>query len=158
MKKLFLLICLLAFGISNTDADPSKKYALTITFSNGNQTVYQVNEKPEILWEGDSVLISTQSVSMAVEREQFAKFTIGEATGVRLQKEGYRVTEDSEGNYSVEGLSANETIQVYNGAGQAVNGCVTRKSNSAKVRLKNMPSGIYMIKSSNHPAIKVKKP
>ena len=55
MKKVLLILLITAVGMTGLKAQNS----LTVTLADGTQHVYQLSERPEMLWEGDNIIIST---------------------------------------------------------------------------------------------------
>lgn len=156
MKKLLLLLLLLtAVGTTRLMAQNS----LTVTLADGTQHVYQLSERPEMLWEGDNIIITTATTELTVPRTEFKSFSVSESSAIEAFKNGgSRVTISADGHLQAEGLKAGSTLSVYDAAGRQLSRQTIAANGRATVNLSHQPSGTYFVKTDHQPTLKIVKP
>ena len=133
--------------------------SLTVTLADGTQRVFQLSERPELLWEGDNIIISTATTELAIPRTNFKGFNVNDASAIETVKNGgSRVTVDADGKLRAEGLKVGSTIRVYDAAGRQVSQQTVSADGCAIVNLSKQPTGTYIVKIDNQSTLKILKP
>ena len=156
MKKVLLLLLLLtAVGMTGLKAQNS----LTVTLADGTQRVFQLSECPEMLWEGDNVIISTATTELTVPRSNLKGFSVSDASAIEAFKNGgSRIIISTDGQLNAEGLKAGSLVRVYDAAGRQISQKTVAANGRATVNLSNQPTGTYIVKTDNQPTLKIMKP
>jgi len=156
MKKVLLLLLLLtAVGMTGLKAQNS----LTVTLADGTQHVYQLSERPEMLWEGDNVIISTATTELTVPRANFKGFSVSNESAIKAFKNGgSRITISGDGQLLAEGLKAGTMLSIYDAAGRLLSQQTIAVSGRATVNLSHQPKGSYLVKIDHQPTLKILKP
>ena len=155
MKKVLLLLMLTAVGMTGLKAQNS----LTVTLADGTQHVYQLSECPEMLWEGDNIIISTATMELTVPRTEFKGFSVHESSAVEaFKKGGSRVTISGDGQLHAEGLKAGSMLSVYDAAGHLLSQQTVAANGRATVNLSHQTKGSYLVKIDHQPTLKMMKP
>jgi len=79
IKRLPYILGLLLIALTG-QAVPSSKFTLTVSFSDGHQSMYQLNEQPELIWEKDSLFIYTPLSKIGVTYGEFKSLAFTEGT------------------------------------------------------------------------------
>ena len=69
LRRLPLFVGMLLMAIA-VHAIPSSKFALTVTFYDGHQRNYPLSDQPKLLWENDSIFISTPQVRIGMKHKE----------------------------------------------------------------------------------------
>ena len=155
MKKVLLLLLLTAVCTIGLKAQNS----LTVTLADGTQHVYQLSERPEMLWEGDNIIISTAKTELTVPRTGFRGFSVSESAAIEAFKNGgSRITISADGQLHAEGLKAGSRLRVYDASGCQLNQQTIAGNGSVTINLSHRPTGTYMIKIDNQPTLKIMMP
>ena len=155
MKKLLLILILMSVGMTGLMAQNS----LTVMLADGTQRVFQLSERPELLWEGDNIIISTATTELTVARADFKGFNVSDASAVEAMKNGgSRVIIGAEGQLKAEGLKAGSKMVVYDAAGRQVIQQTIAADGRVTVSFSMQPTGTYFVKIDNQPTIKIMKP
>lgn len=155
MKKVLLLLMLTAVGMTGLKAQNS----LTVTLADGTQHVYQLSERPEMLWEGDNIIISTATTELKVPRTDLKGFSVHESAAIEAFKNGgSRVTISGDGQLLAEGLKAGSKLSVYDAAGHLLSQQTIAANGRATVNLSHRPKGSYLVKIDHQPTLKIMKP
>ncbi|MBR1447962.1 MAG: T9SS type A sorting domain-containing protein [Prevotella sp.] len=155
MKRLFISL-LLMMAVTMVSA----QNALTIAMADGSQRIFMLNERPQLLWEGDNVILTTQTVELTIPCADFKGFTMtGEASDVKgLAKGCSRVAIGADGQLHATGLKAGSMLTVYDAAGRTLHQQTIGTSGQATVNLSAQPAGTYMVKIDHQPTLKIRKP
>lgn len=155
MKKVLLLLMLTAVGMTGLKAQNS----LTVTLADGTQHVYQLSERPEMLWEGDNIIISTATTELKVPRTDLKGFSVHESAAIEAFKNGgSRVTISDDGQLQAEGLKAGSKLSIYDAAGHLLSQQTIAANGRATVNLSHRPKGSYLVKIDHQPTLKIMKP
>ena len=154
MKKIFAAIMILLTGSISALA----QNALTIAMADGSSRVFLLNERPQLLWEGDNVILTTPTVELTIPRADFKGFTIGESDGVRDIVDGNsRVTIGTDGQLRATGLKAGSMLTVYDAAGRTLHQQAVGAGGQVTVSLSAQPAGTYLVKIDHQPTLKIRK-
>ena len=155
MKKVLLILLITAVGMTGLKAQNS----LTVTLADGTQHVYQLSERPEMLWEGDNIIISTATTELTVPRASFKGFSVSDESAVKAFKNGgSRITIGADGQLHAEGLKAGSMLRVYDATGRQLSRQTIAASGHATVNLSHQPKGSYIVKIDHQPTLKIMKP
>ena len=150
-----LLLLLLDVGATELRAQNS----LTVTLTDGTQRVFKLSERPELLWEGDNIIISTATTEMSVPRKNFKGLNVSDALAIEAVKNvGSRVTIGANGLLNAEGLKAGSTIKVYDAAGRQINQQKIAPNGRVTVNLSKQPAGTYFVKIDHQQTLKIVRP
>ncbi len=155
MRKFVFLFLLSVIGVTELAAQNS----VTLTLSDGTQHVFQLSERPELLWEGDQITIMTATAEIKVNKADFVGFSVSDADAVKAIKNGVSsISISADGLLKGVGLKKGGMLRVYDAAGClliqqtiATDGCVT-------LNLAKHPAGTYFVKIDHEPTLKIMKP
>ena len=155
MKKMLIFLLLSAFWCSGAAAQNS----LTVTLADDTQKVFQLSERPELLWEGDNIVISTATTEVTVPRTDFKGFSLSEASAIEAMKNGgSRISIGADGMLRADGLRAATQVKVFDAAGRLLHQQTVKANGHLAISLSSQPSGAYFVKIDNQPTIKILKP
>lgn len=157
--KRFVLIIMAMTMFSFCWATPSKRYVMVVSLTDGGQAIYQLSERPQLLWEGNDVIITAGATNVSVAKEQFGGFTIEEnVDAIKTANGSNRTVYQADGYVIVEGVNQTDNVNVYDSTGKIVSRGVRNSDNSVKVNIKRLPHGVYVVKSESMPSIKIIRP
>ena len=155
MKRVLLSLTLAVLGIAGLVAQNT----LTVTLGNGTQRVFQLSERPELLWEGDQLIISTATTELTIPRADFKGFSLSGASAIEaVRNGGSRITLGAGGTLKAEGLKAGSMLRVYDSAGRLCMQKTVARNGSVSLKLASKEAGTYFVKIDNQPTIKIMKP
>lgn len=154
MKKTFLFLMMSVLGCGLAAAQNT----LTVTLADGAK-VYQLSERPELLWEGDNIVISTTTTEVTVPRSSFKGFSLSEASAIEaLKNGGSRISIGADGLLQADGLKAACQVKVYDASGRLLHQQTVKADGHLAISLASQPSGAYFVKMDNQPTLKIMKP
>ena len=147
MKRHILFLILLSIGTLGLMA----QNVLVVRLADGGQHIFQLSERPELLWEGDNILISTSNTELTIPRSDFRGFGASDPDALKsIGADGSKL--------KAEGLKAGSTIRIYDSMGRQVSLQSVSSNGRATVKLSGKPSGAYFVKIGDQPTIKILKP
>lgn len=155
MKRHILFLILLNIGTLGLMA----QNVLVVRLADGGQHIFQLSERPELLWEGDNILISTSNTELTIPRSDFRGFGASDPDALKsIGADGSKIAIDANGKLKAEGLKAGSTIRIYDSMGRQVSLQSVSSNGRATVKLSGKPSGAYFVKIGDQPTIKILKP
>jgi len=157
-KLLTLWVALLAIAM-NAQAQTAAQNTLTLTLADGTQHVLQLSERPELLWEGDDIIISAGNTELSIPRTDFRGFSVSDEDAIKtVNNGGSKVAVDANGQLQAEGLKAGTLIRVYDSSGRLVSQQTVASNGRSTLRIAGKSSGTFIVKIDNQPSIKIVKP
>lgn len=155
MKKPLLAFVMLFVGAMQLAAQNS----LTVTLADGTQRVFFLSERPELLWEGDNIIISTATTELTVARTDLKGFSVSDASAIEaVRNGGSRFAIAADGTLQADGLKAGTVITIYDATGHQTGQQTVDANGHATVSLSHQPKGTYFIKTDHQPTLKIMKP
>lgn len=155
MRKIVLVFMLLAIGLTGMTAQNS----LTLTLSDGTQRVFQLSERPELLWEGDQIIIMTATTEIKVNKADFVGFSVSDADAVKAVKNGgSSISIGPDGVLKGIGLKKGGVLSVYDATGRQLIRQTIAADGHVTVSLAALPAGTYFVKTDHQPTLKIMKP
>lgn len=159
MKKILFVMLLAVFSVTaHADADTA---GFTVRLADGTEYVFHAGDRPELLWEGDSLFITTKTAQVAVLRTAFKGISAngGDPMLVKNVSGGNsRVSWNAKGQLTVEGLPQGSTVIVYDALGRQCQQRVTTANGRVGMKLSGLHRGTYFVKIDNQPTIKIMLP
>ena len=157
--KTFLLMVFLLAIVGNTRCfAQTKVQGVIVELSSGEKMEYRLADHPKMVFDGQTVELTADGVSLNYTPSEIAKVTMGEVDDV---SSGIKEQESSSGEISVNsgfvrfsGFQPNESVRVYSMDGIIRATYHTLSDGSLVVPLSNLPSGISIIKV-NKESIKI---
>lgn len=149
--KTFLLIVFLLTVVGNTRCfAQAMVQGIIVELSSGEKLEYRLADHPKMVFDGQTVELTADGISLSYTPSEIAKVTIGEVDDV---SSGIKEMESSSGEISVNsgfvrfsGFLPNEPVRVYSMDGIIRATYHTLSDGSLVVPLSNLPSGISIIK------------
>lgn len=155
MRKFVLVFLLFVVGLTGLAAQNS----LTLTLSDGTQHVFQLSERPELLWEGDQITIMTATAEIKVNKTDFVGFSVSDADAVKAVKNGgSSISIGADGVLKAAGLRKGDVLGVYDASGRQLIQQRIGADGSVMLNLAKHPAGTYFVKTDHQPTIKIMKP
>lgn len=155
MKKL-LLIAFLFIGIV-AKADN----LLVIEMKDASKVTFNLEEKPTIHFSDDKLLLESEKVAAEYNLNNVLKFYFTKIINTDIENIKEEIKEIHFSYFDevldIEGIEENDIISIYNISGKIVDINYNRNSNNAKISLRELPKGIYIVKVSEKHTIKILK-
>lgn len=155
MKKL-LLIAFLFIGIV-AKADN----LLVIEMKDASKVTFNLEEKPTIHFSDDKLLLESEKVAAEYNLNNVLKFYFTKIINTDTENIKEEIKEIHFSYFDevldIEGIEENDIISIYNISGKIVDINYNRNSNNAKISLRELPKGIYIVKVSEKHTIKILK-
>ena len=133
--------------------------ALTLTLADGTQRVFQLSERPELLWEGDQIIISTATLEIKVKKSDFKGFSVADADAVKAVKNGgSTISVSADGQLKGMGLKKGGILSIYDTSGRQLINQRIATDGRVTVNLAAHPKGTYFVKIDHQPTLKIMKP
>ena len=162
MKRIFFtLVCMLILGGGSARAASSDQPTVRVDLADGSQLEFPLADRPQLLWEGDYVYLTTKGAQpVVVEKSSFRGFSFSGASGIHnLTNTKERIVYEKQGVIRIEGVAQASAVSVYDASGRKVDQhCVSASQGSAIVNLSMMPSGVYVIKLNKKSSFKIVRP
>ena len=150
MKKLLLLFFLfLSVHIQAADKVPG----VIVELSSGGTIDIALANNPKMVYDGQKVKLTSSTENAEYEPSEIKKVKVGEVdaadTGINgIQDEKSQIKTEG-GFVRLTGFPANETISIYSLKGVLISTFRTDANGSCTIDLRNLPSGISIIKTQN---------
>ena len=158
MKK--ILFMLLA-AVSVTVRAEVEPFGFTFFLADGTQYVFKEGDRPELLWEGDSLFITTKTAQVGVLRTAFKGISPGGGDPMSVKNVtggNSRVSWNAKGQLTVEGLPQGSAVSVYDASGRLCQQRVSVANGRLSLKMSGLRSGTYFVKIDNQPTIKIMLP
>ena len=159
MKKFFVMILLAAVSVTvRAEVEP---FGFTFFLADGTQYVFKEGDRPELLWEGDSLFITTKTAQVGVLRTAFKGISPGGGDPMSVKNvtgRNSRVSWNAKGQLTVEGLPQGSTVSVYDASGRMCQQRVSAANGRVSMKLSGLNRGTYFVKIDNLPTIKIMLP
>ena len=152
---------MLLVAVSVTARADADSFGFTVKMVDGTEYVFQEGDRPELLWEGDSLFITTKTAQVAVLRTAFKGISVGGGDPMSVKKlsgGNSRVFWNSKGQLTVEGLPQGSTVIVYDVLGRQCQQRVSAANGRVGMKLTGLHRGTYFVKIDNQPTIKIMLP
>ena len=143
MKKIFLLLFMLCFGLS-LQAETN----LVVWKKDGSKVAFALTEKPKVTFSENSLMINSTTVSVSYDLEDMAKFTY-EDSG----EEGIKnIENDKESSFKFDGemllfpsLKAGSKVAIHNLGGVLVFGRTIEAAGDYSFPISHLDKGVYVV-------------
>lgn len=139
MKRLFVSCLLLALGVTYLKAD-----VLCVTTRDAESPAYfELSGRPNLTFEGESVIIRTNDKSLEYPLSNYVKFTFTEGTDIQsIKADGLKLRIENK-TICLSGLDTSDYIALYDLAGKVV---ASGQTNQEGLWMSPVTTGTYVIK------------
>ena len=156
MKKMtFIMVCLLLL-CTTTNMKAKGQTALVISTIDGNDATFILPEKPEITFANHTLTINVKNDNHVFEISNIEQIHFDVIDNIQSPTKNtitYRYLSDN--LILVEGIDANDPIQLYSLGGMQIPNLVNHAGNRAEVSLASLQKGTYLLKIGNKQTIKI---
>lgn len=129
--------------VSNSNAQK-----LIIWLSNGQQAIYELNDKPKTKFVGADLVLETQSTSITYPLSQVLKYSydLTPASVEELKANDATVLSKDGDNIVIDGLKDGDIVKMYSVEGKLLSTAKTTANKRMVVSLASYPVGVYVLK------------
>jgi len=143
MKKLILILFLFCFGLS-IQAETN----LVVWKKDGSKVAFALNEKPQVTFSENSLMINSTTVSVSYELKDMAKFTYedSESQGIK------NIENDKDSSFKFDGemllfpsLKAGSKVAIHNLGGVLVFSRTIEAAGDYSFPISHLDKGVYLV-------------
>ncbi len=130
---------------------------IIVELTNGQKIEYRLSDNPKLVFDGQTITLTADGVSVEYTPSELAKVTTGEvenATGIEELKSQQGDIKVEAGFARLSGFTAGEVVRVYSVGGSLVATHYVESDGSLVIPISSLPSGISIIKT-NQQTIKI---
>ena len=159
MNRNFIIVLLMLLLPSGMMAADSMGPQLIVWLKSGERVVYELADAPVTTFEGEQLIIRTNTVTIPYDRRNVLRYTYENLdTGIDLLPSERRVQINHDGNEVIfRGLQNGAKVCIYSINGQLVEQRGASGEQKLTISLQNRPTGVYIIKTGKETIKIIKK-